>query len=442
MNYNYGTKKPTADKIALLGLFVLSLAAGRVLVAWKSAIILSEPIALEHSGLSVSAPLGNGWRSKKSWSYLENNFTLRSFFAPDPSMISVQVLCRYMPAGPTESPEARFGFKASEITGKITETGQISQGSITVEWVYIETEPPKSNIIFGIASLPQGRQLNIEVEHIAAESDTAFKAFEKVVLNINFEDNRFLAGGGRVVADLKKTLFQTFRNNNYRKDLFLISDMSQRPIGFTTEMLVDSGDDGENIKGASFLYVRGQRSREQVTYFQCDRNLDEFVWKSRTLGRRRLQSCEMTLRKDRTLTIRRFVPQARESIWHLSSAAVPEIFLEFVLAKMIDSGYEKIVLDVIEADGKIRPMFFSASAAGGREESGQAEFVITASLMHESKVFEKIYFDKNRRMLKRVAQPEGIYTFERSSEQDLLIFFPEKAEYILHRNKLFEQDQL
>jgi len=43
----------------------LALSAAHLVVALKSAVLLSEPIELPHGGLSVSVPMGNGWYSEK-----------------------------------------------------------------------------------------------------------------------------------------------------------------------------------------------------------------------------------------------------------------------------------------------------------------------------------------------------------------------------------------
>jgi hypothetical protein len=60
MDKTYDIRKIGGDKIALLGLFVVSLIIAHAIVVSKSAILLSEPITLADTGLSVSMPLGNG----------------------------------------------------------------------------------------------------------------------------------------------------------------------------------------------------------------------------------------------------------------------------------------------------------------------------------------------------------------------------------------------
>ena len=59
MDKTYNIKNIGGDKIALLGLIVVSLLIARFIVVSKSVILLSEPITLTDTGLSVSMPEGN-----------------------------------------------------------------------------------------------------------------------------------------------------------------------------------------------------------------------------------------------------------------------------------------------------------------------------------------------------------------------------------------------
>ena len=80
MNETYESKKYGIDKIAFLGLFILSILIAQLIVKSNSKILFSEPIELAHSGLSLSVPLGRGWQSDGQWKYEEGAFVLGSKF--------------------------------------------------------------------------------------------------------------------------------------------------------------------------------------------------------------------------------------------------------------------------------------------------------------------------------------------------------------------------
>ena len=67
MDKTYDIRKIGGDKIALLGLFIVSLLIARIIVISKSAILLSEPIPLTDTGLSVSIRSDNGGGVPTHW---------------------------------------------------------------------------------------------------------------------------------------------------------------------------------------------------------------------------------------------------------------------------------------------------------------------------------------------------------------------------------------
>jgi len=189
MDKTYDIKKIGGDKIALLGLFVLSLLIARLIVASKSALILSEPIILAHAGLSVSMPSGNGWKSEKRWKYHENasSFSLSSSFAPGSGKPTAWAHCRYLLAAETTTPQMRFEQMASEVDGAIIKTDRMQIDTLTIDWVLIEKPQTPLSFIFGTAKLPNNHQLDIEVHQIMGDAEMAELTFKRIVKSLNFE---------------------------------------------------------------------------------------------------------------------------------------------------------------------------------------------------------------------------------------------------------------
>ena len=192
MNETHGTRKQGADKIVLLGLFIAALLTARLIVASKSALVLSEPVELAHTGLSVSMPMGNGWRSEKQWEYQQNAFILRSEFAPGPGRPTAWAYCQYLLAAETAAPEVRFEQKAFEIDGVIVRIDQTLTDTLAVDWAYIEKPGTPLSMFLGTARLPNNRQLDIQVHAIAGDADLAERAFKRIVKSLSFKDDELL----------------------------------------------------------------------------------------------------------------------------------------------------------------------------------------------------------------------------------------------------------
>jgi hypothetical protein len=198
MDKTYNIRKIGGDKIALLGLFIVSLLLARIIVVSKSAILLSETIPLTDTGLSVSMPDGNGWKSEKKWSSDENGFSIRSIFALSSRSPSAEARCRYVKVNETIHLQGLFEYKAFEVKGKIVKVDQIYNDTLTFDWALIVNPKISLIFIFGTAKLSHNSQFNIEVQHINNDPEMAEQVFKKIVKNLNFQDNQLLVTGTAV----------------------------------------------------------------------------------------------------------------------------------------------------------------------------------------------------------------------------------------------------
>jgi len=192
MNDTYGTNKPPYDKIALLGLFILSLLTAHLIVNFKSRISFSDPIRLFKTGLSVSIPAGQAWQSDRQWQYQENMFSLSSLFPSGAERPTTWANCRYLLSAETTTPQMRFEIRASEIEAVIAETNQTHTDTLTIDWARIEKNDVHFTMFFGTARLPDNRQLDIEVSQIAGDGELAELVFKHIIETLVFDDNQLL----------------------------------------------------------------------------------------------------------------------------------------------------------------------------------------------------------------------------------------------------------
>jgi hypothetical protein len=203
MDKTYKIKKIGGDKIALLGLFVVSLLIARMIVVSRSAILLSEPIKLPRSGLSVSMPEGNGWKSDKQWRNYENGFSLRSIFALGTKNPTAEARCVYILTNETIDPQNLFVQKALDVEGEIVKEDRITKDTLTFDWAYIENPKTYLIFIFGTAKLSYNRRLDIEVRQIMNDPEMAEQTFKQIVKNLNFKENLLMKTDAQIIAQSK-----------------------------------------------------------------------------------------------------------------------------------------------------------------------------------------------------------------------------------------------
>jgi hypothetical protein len=457
------TKKYGVDKVAFLGLFILALLIARFITASRSAIMLSGPIKLDYGGLSASVPIGKGWRSEKKWLYRENSFMLSSFYESGPGGVTARARCRYLLAARKASVDALFEERASELGGVIAKTGQTpvggpgsaSQGGFPglIEWVQIIKPRTLYDAFVGIAQLPNNRQLDLEVYQNTGDIDLAEGVFEQMAESLSFEDNPLFEAGGEIVSEIKNRGLESFLpsaqptgsqgavQSDYRRreSFFLIKDASGQDVGFTIEGLavkagpVSSASNAQlNIRGASFHYLRRKYDREQLTFFESDNSFDKFVWKSRTSGIEGTSSTEIVLGEDDIMNIKNSDARVLEENYRPGPAAIPDIVAELIFGPLLDSGHERIFVDIIEAEGTILPVLISKAERGDFAADEDAAHVLTVEFLDGQGFSEWLYLDEQRRISKRFLRHGGTYLIERTSAENIAKQFPQRADYILN----------
>jgi len=437
MNDTHETKKTGGDKIALLGLFIAALLIARLIVAFKSGLLFSDPVRLSHTGLSVSMPSGNGWESDKQWKYQENIFTLSSVFPAGSRRPTARAHCRYILGADTITPLERFGQEAAKADATIVETNQTRTGTLTVDWARVDKPEVFLCVFLGTARLPDNRQLDIEVHQVAGDEQMAEQVFKRIIEDLKFEDNQLLKAGTDVVAEIKSQGLGGFLDNQNRQAFFLIKDSRKRTIGFTMDVLVDSGPGAQlNIRAGGLFYIRGLRPREQGTSFQCSNDLSEFIYKSEISSRTGRSGMEIIAGKDNIMTVRKFGAEPEEKSYRLNPAAIPEVFLDQLLEQMIDSGKKAIIVDTVQANGIIVPTLISGiEVTKDIAADEDAAHVFRLELLDGQDFSQRLYLNDRQQVYKRLIRQDNIYILERTDVESIVGEFPERAEYILQKNQ-------
>jgi len=437
MNDTHETKKMGGDKIALLGLFIAALLIARLIVAYKSGLLFSDPVRLSHTGLSVSMPNGNGWESDKQWKYQENIFTLSSFFPAGSSRPTARAHCRYVLGADTTTPLERFEQEAAKADATIMETSQTQTGTLTIDWAKVDKPEVFLCVFLGTARLPDNRQLDIEVHQIAGDDQMAEQVFKRIIEDLKFEDNQLLKSGTEVVAEIKSKGLGGFLDNQNRQDFFLIKDSRKHTIGFIMDVLVDSGPGALlNLRAGGLSYIRGLRPLEQGTSFQCSDDLSEFIYKSEISSRAGRSGMEIIAGKDNIMTMRKFGAEPDEKSYRLNPAAIPEVFLDQLLEQMLDGDKKAIIVDTVQADGKIVPTLISGiEVTKDISADEDAAHVFKLELLDGQGFSEQLHLNTRRQVYKRLVRQDNIYILERTNLEGIVREFPERAEYILQKNQ-------
>jgi hypothetical protein len=315
-------------------------------------------------------------------------------------------------------------------------------------------------MFLGIAQLPNNRRLDVEVYQTTGDIDLTEHVFELMAESLEFEDNPFWEAGSEIVSEIKNRGLDHFLVSHHpagsqntirsdrqsRESFFLIKDESGLSIGFTMEVLtgdaslqndlkeesVGSAPSAQpNIQGASLNYLRGRYGRELSSFFQSDNSFDEFAWKSRTSSMGGISGSEIFLGEDGIMTVKDFDTRVEEKNYRIGPTAIPDVLGELIFSPLLDSGHEKIFVDIIQSEGTILPVLISKAEPSDFAAEKEAAYVLTVEFLDGQGFSEWLYLDGQRRISKRRLRHSQIYLLERSSAEDIAREFPERADYIL-----------
>jgi len=442
MDVHYQTKHYGLDKVALLGLFALAVLIAYLISESHRAVKLSEPIKLEHAALSVSMPNGNGWISSKQWKYQDNGFTLSSVLNPTREGAAAIAHCEYLLACPYSSPDTWFRQKAASVNGSVVQKGQICTPALTIDWAHIKNNQVLFDMFLGTAKLSCNRQFHIEVRQANDDSSLAEQVFQLITKNLKVNDNQLLRAGGQIVSQIKDVGLDHLLHNQNCQAFFLIEDKANQAIGFTMDVLVNSAPgSAPNIQAATFAYRRSPYLQEQATFFESDNKFDEFSWRSEARDIVGKTGTKVHRAKNGIMTVTRLGRWLKEKNYRPGPAAIPAVLLDFMLRRLLESDYKQIIVDIVNADGKITPAIISRfqtqENTPGRDEP---RYVLELQLLDDAGFSQAVYLDRKTQVFKKILRQKKLFRLERCSLESILRLFPERSDFILHQAKMLQQE--
>jgi hypothetical protein len=465
MSYHKQSKRYGADKIFLLALFAFSLFIAYLIVGAKRTIVLGKAAEIPRSGVSVRLPNGNGWQCDTKWEHNENALVLRSVFRPSPQETIAEVVCTYQLASFRDSARAWLEQYAAELGAANPEYGTQQAGTTPLEWVYAKQAQQISGVLAATAPLGHGRWLDIEIIQMTAEDDVVRSVFEKMARNMVISDNQLLGKGVEIVSRLKADGLDKAIVQQDEPYYYLVKDSSNRDLGFAIEAIVKSGNAGHTeVQAAGFGYITRPNRWESAMLFKGNPGLDEYVWEGETEYRKtvRIRKGPLTIQgPEQNIRISTRVSvsggdrisvhrlgdelemlkrgEATEYQARISEAAVPSAVIEAVYFKMVNSGVDKIMVDVIADDGQVEPAVITVKKAP--EAEPQVSHIVKTEYVGTDKE-EETYLDGKIQIVKKILRQNGLLVLEPAAMEELLQRFPERADYILQRSQAIKQGRL
>lgn len=378
----------------MLALFATGLFISKIIVDYKSRIILGPAIQLAGSGLTVHLPAQNDWRGLKQWQYeRDNTFVLPASLMNRTSSI-VEVLWKYTLTSPSQNSRQALEELVSEVGGIISNT-QSTTGNCPMEYVTIRASQDEEQVI-GVAMLDFGRALVLQVKGQISSPFSIENVFLTLAGSLKYTKSDELTRG---VEFLEKA--RTFRTVLFSSDparQYLIRDVSGNIVGYETiHTQVDSQQQLHITRKTSLARgVVGLREHQ----FESTSPLEKFSWRCQnSANTRSLGAFCLEFNENRVLIIEDTAGKTR--MIQAGPAIAGEILLDWLVRYFLETEQQKIAVDLLYFDGQIIPtQIFLLPPAQALGKTENLAFAVRAESLAGSAW--EFYFDADKKLLGKI----------------------------------------
>jgi hypothetical protein len=116
--------------------------------------------------------------------------------------------------------------------------------------------------------------------------------------------------------------------------------------------------------------------------------------------------------------------------------AIPYILIEAILSRMIESNTKQIIVDIIDADGKIVPTVVSIIEENTDDED--TPYVIKLELLDRQGFYKLVYLNDHMQIARVIHKR---YILETVTRADIVREFPERADFLTQKSNILEDDE-
>ena len=400
---NETVKRYSLAEIALLAIFVLGLAIAYMIVEIRHRVILSEPIGLVGSGLSVSMPTNPGWEYETTWRYeSDNNMALIAQLQVGRTR-KASILWRYAICSPSESAQDILQQRVQQSDSKIDDIKTLSS-PLPMHYTIVYPSGSSDNAFYlGVIPLDFGRHLELQVFiHQQLDFSYAETLFRALAGGIHYQPPQQLQAG----KDQLDVFWNMMQSNSFSfgkksDEAFLIKNTENQPVGYAYHRYSTLGANSETrLQLLSRQYEHKSSLVESTFWFDSDQK--RFTWKTTInqtgMGRAR----DFTLIQESNGTVNINTNFEKDKQFASDSLLLPEVLLPECAALFLERQQNSLIVDVLAPMGFVVPTVMEKiDIQSALARSEQIAFVVKIEFLNNPNSFEELYFDKDRRLIGR-----------------------------------------
>jgi hypothetical protein len=433
------SKRFGLDKVALFLLLLAGFFFAKLIISSRTNFKLSEPVALQGSGLAVSVPAGGGFKQLSDGFQYEGNEFRLSCVLQISSDAAVSMHWRYFLLPFKKTVSERFQAQALAVAGSIEKTDSKQFGQFTFDYARIFSEKNATLLFCGITQLPDGRILTLEVAQKGQNIDLAEKIFNSLAASVIFTPDNPLAKGGKLLNNFRQQALADIVQKKARQNYYYIKNYTDQSLGFITDatsLKTDSPDTNSLVAVNLYFIHSGINSLAEQSLFRSEPNLQSFKWMSRqsSLLINRDLNTSIELDRQGVITVQTSASSAepeRNIIQNFifTSTMLPEVLFDIFIESFLQSSFDSVMVDTLLSDGRITPVIITR-AKPQKTAQPNAASAVEAIFFDSSTSYQTTYFDSDGKILLSEVHGKISYKLEKTERDRLITDFPQWLEKI------------
>lgn len=402
-------KRYSLVEVVLLLVLVMGLLLADLIVKRRANVLLSEPIALPGSGVSVSMPANPGWEHTPVWQYeeSESSMTLVGQFR-SPGRGKIEVQWRYILSTPD-------GSEQEVLKQRARDTGAVISGLETVGQVHpmtfarmlSGTARDIEEFYLGIMRLDYSRSIELLVKSSGINNFYEETIFKSLAACIQYQTPKQLADGHALIDAFLKNQWPRREKAAFPNEAFLIKDaMTGAALGYynTTHSLY--AEDEQALRLQIGQFENKSFKLDSLLWFNPLEK--KYRWKTDLVyaGIKGPQVYEIETDEKGGLLVTSDVKGTMT--FSADQVFLPEPLLPELARWFLRSDNNEVIVDVLGFKGQCVPVSLKKiSPERVKAKFKNTDAVVRIVYLHTGNSYEELFFDKSRNLVGKLEQQPG-----------------------------------
>ena len=399
-------KRYSLIEVVFLAILMVGLLLASLIVKKSAKILLSDPISLFGSGVSVSVPVDSGWEHTRAWRYeeSENSMTLVGQFR-DPSRGWIGFHWRFILSTPEGAVQDLLKQQAAD-AGMMIRNFETLGEEYPITFARMLSDSSRGepeSVYLGLIRLDYNRSLELFVKSFRVSHYYEENIFKTLVSSIGYERPQKLVEGHILIDEFLKQRSQPSSAEPSKDEVFLIKD-AQTGVNMGYYTAIRSLHTG-NEKTLQRYQIQQREPKnlklESSLWFNAPE--EDYRWQTNVNypGMRTPQVFETDRDKSGSFFVKSNVKATKT--FPANQFFLPEPLLPELARTLLKSESDGVIVDILGFTGQLVPVYLEKVPAKTTRFS-DADAVVRVVYLSIQGAYEELFFDKSQHLLGKYEQ--------------------------------------